>query len=110
MGPGVEQWVWVSDFYGFGFADLSPRIATTFLELSAKHYPERLGAFLVIGAPGIFSGLWSMLQPLVDPVSRKKIHMLPCAPFFPLFHAGHAMCAAVFPRYINRCDAHVSEV
>ena len=50
MGPGVEQWVWVSDFYGFGFADLSPRIATTFLELSAKHYPERLGAFLVRGS------------------------------------------------------------
>ena len=33
----------------------------------------------VIGAPTIFNGLWSMLQPLVDPVSRKKIHMLPCA-------------------------------
>ena len=47
MGPSVEQWVWVSDFYGFGFADLSPRIAQTFLELSARHYPERLGAFLV---------------------------------------------------------------
>ena len=47
MGPSVEQWVWLSDFHGFGFSDLSPRIANTFLELSAKHYPERLGAFLV---------------------------------------------------------------
>ena len=51
MGPSVEQWVWVSDFYGFGFSDLSPRIAQTFLELSARHYPERLGAFLVRTLP-----------------------------------------------------------
>lgn len=34
----------------------------------------------VVGAPTIFNGLWSMVQPLVDPVSRKKIQMLPCAP------------------------------
>ena len=31
----------------------------------------------VVGAPTIFNGLWSMVQPLVDPVSRKKIQMLP---------------------------------
>ena len=37
----------VSDFHGFGFGDLSPRMATAFLEVSAKHYPERLCAFLV---------------------------------------------------------------
>lgn len=49
MRPGVEQWVIVSDFHGFGFGDLSPRMATAFLEVSAKHYPERLCAFLVRG-------------------------------------------------------------
>lgn len=76
MRPPVEQWVWVSDFHGFGFSDLNPRIADTFLDLSAKHYPERLGAFLVIGAPFIFNGLWSVVQPLVDAATRKKIHML----------------------------------
>ena len=76
MQPPVEQWVWVSDFYGFGFSDLNPRIADTFLDLSAKHYPERLGAFLVVGAPFIFNGLWSVVQPLVDSATRKKIHML----------------------------------
>jgi hypothetical protein len=80
MTPPVEQWVWVSDFHGFGFSDLNPQIATTFLELSARHYPERLGAFLVVGAPFIFSGLWSVVQPLVDPVTRKKIHMLSWVP------------------------------
>ena len=52
----------------------------TFLDLSAKHYPERLGAFLVVGAPFLFNGLWSVVQPLVDAATRKKIHMLSCAP------------------------------
>ena len=79
MRPPVEQWVWVSDFHGFGFSDLNPRIADTFLDLSAKHYPERLGAFLVVGAPFLFNGLWSVVQPLVDAATRKKIHMLSCA-------------------------------
>ena len=77
MKAPVEQWVWVSDFYGFGFSDLNPRIADTFLDLSAKHYPERLGAFLVAGAPFLFNGLWSVVQPLVDGATRKKIHMIP---------------------------------
>ncbi len=77
MKAPVEQWVWVSDFYGFGFSDLNPRIADTFLDLSAKHYPERLGAFLVVGAPFLFNGLWSVVQPLVDSATRKKIHMIP---------------------------------
>ena len=79
MRPPVEQWVWVSDFHGFSFSDLNPRIADTFLDLSAKHYPERLGAFLVVGAPFLFNGLWSVVQPLVDAATRKKIHMLSCA-------------------------------
>ena len=55
MRPGVEQWVIVSDFHGFGFGDLNPRMATAFLEVSARHYPERLCAFLVREArqPGV---------------------------------------------------------
>ena len=47
-------------------------------DISAKHYPERLGLFLVVGAPRIFSGLWHVLQPLVDPFTRQKIKFLPC--------------------------------
>lgn len=51
MPPGVGQWVWVSDFKGFGLGDCHPRLAHTFLELSSAHYPERLGTFMVVGAP-----------------------------------------------------------
>lgn len=48
MPQGVEQWIWISDFHGFGFADCDPRIAHIFLDISARHYPERLGRFLVV--------------------------------------------------------------
>ena len=51
MPPGVGQWVWVSDFNGFGLSDCNPRLAHTFLDLSSAHYPERLGTFMVVGAP-----------------------------------------------------------
>ena len=51
MPEGVGQWVWVSDFKGFGMSDCDPRLAKVFLDLSAAHYPERLGLFLVIDAP-----------------------------------------------------------
>ena len=31
MPPGVEQWVWVCDFYGFGMADVNPKLAKVWL-------------------------------------------------------------------------------
>ena len=51
MPPGVSQWVWVSDFRGFGLSDCDPRMSKVFLDLSAAHYPERLGLFIVIDTP-----------------------------------------------------------
>ena len=51
MPAGVGQWVWVSDFKGFGLSDCDPRLAKVFLDLSAAHYPERLGLFIVVDAP-----------------------------------------------------------
>ena len=51
MPAGIGQCVWVSDFKGFGLADCDPRLAKVFLDLSAAHYPERLGLFIVIDAP-----------------------------------------------------------
>lgn len=75
-GPSsaICSWVWIMDMHGFGFKDCSPQLARIFLNLSAAHYPERLGQFLVIGAPSIFSTLWKAVQPFIDINTRKKIH------------------------------------
>lgn len=77
MPEGVEKWVWVMDFHGFGFADCNPKIGKIFLDLTATHYPERLGNIIVAGAPTLFNGLWSMLKPLVDDVTKEKIRFVP---------------------------------
>jgi CRAL/TRIO domain len=53
-------------------------VAKAFLELASKHYPERLGMFVIIGAPVIFKGLYNALQPFLDPVTKQKILLIQC--------------------------------
>lgn len=77
MPEDVEQWVWVSDFFGFSFGDMNPSMAKEFVELSSVHYPERLGVYLVIDAPKIFEGLWKLVKPWLDPVTVQKIKFIP---------------------------------
>ncbi|KAK9828471.1 hypothetical protein WJX72_000163 [[Myrmecia] bisecta] len=91
MRPGGEQWVWVSDFYGFGLVDCDPRLGKIFLDMSARHYPERLGVFLVVGPPRVFNGLWQMMQPLIDPLTKRKIIVLP----YDVDKAGSSLVAAL---------------
>ncbi|KXZ55527.1 hypothetical protein GPECTOR_2g1076 [Gonium pectorale] len=77
MPPGVEQWIWVCDFKGFGMADVNPKLAKLFLDISAEYYPERLGLFLVVDAPSLFGMLWRAISGFVDPKTYKKIRFLP---------------------------------
>ena len=77
MPQGVEQWVWVSDFFGFSTGDMHPGMAQQFVRLSAVHYPERLGLYLVIDAPFIFEGLWRLVKSWLDPVTVQKIRFVP---------------------------------
>ncbi|KAG2435701.1 hypothetical protein HXX76_006900 [Chlamydomonas incerta] len=77
MPPGVEQWIWVCDFKGFGMADVNPKLAKLFLDISAEHYPERLGMFMIVDAPSLFGLLWKAIQSFVDPKTYKKIRFLP---------------------------------
>lgn len=74
MAPGVEAWVWVMDFHGFGMRDCDPRLAKIFLSVAEAHYPERLGKFFIVGAPAIFSTLWKAIYRFIDPITRAKIH------------------------------------
>jgi len=77
MQEGQEQWIWACDFHGFGLRDVDPRLAKLFLDLSAAHYPERLGQFLIMGAPTLFGALWKAVSPFVDRKTYGKIRFLP---------------------------------
>ncbi len=50
---------------------VSPRQA--FLNVSAEYYPERLGLFVIVDAPKLFSVLWKAVRKFVDPKTRRKV-------------------------------------
>lgn len=74
-------------------------VAHTFLELASRHYPERLGTFYLVDAPSIFTLLWNALQPFIDPATRTKIRLIPCAPTCPSSLAFGAQFIARVPRH-----------
>ena len=46
-----------------------------FLNLSAAHYPERLGTFFVVSAPSVFNTLWRAISHFIDPVTKQKVRL-----------------------------------
>lgn len=73
MPKGVEQWVWVSDFAGFGIADVDTSMARVFLHMSAEYYPERLGHFIALDPPSVFNILYKVVKHWIDPATTAKI-------------------------------------
>lgn len=74
---GDGKFVVVVDFFsGKVSVSTSPGLAvmretTSILQ---NHYPERLGGMVLFEAPSFFTGLFRLLRPFVDPVTREKIH------------------------------------
>lgn len=68
--------VWIIDFAGFAFADLNPRTGAMAVPMFANHYAERFAQIVLFGMPTFFSGVYSALIKLVDPVTQRKIVML----------------------------------
>lgn len=40
------------------------------------YYPETLGELFIINAPWVFTPLWAMVRPWLDPVTAAKFHVL----------------------------------
>lgn len=93
MPKGVEEWIWVSDFHGFGFADLNPSMARLFVDLLGTHYPERLGAYFLVDTPIIFQALWKVVKPWLDPVTAGKLVFVPYVMAF--LHHNNKLSVAV---------------
>lgn len=79
QGYNIETFVIVVDA-----AHWSLRLATndayTFIKGMAStdsdHYPERLGSIFVINAPHMLSIAWKVVQAFLDPVTKKKVHII----------------------------------
>eukprot|EP01102_Stenamoeba_stenopodia_P018998 TRINITY_DN7059_c0_g1_i1.p1 TRINITY_DN7059_c0_g1~~TRINITY_DN7059_c0_g1_i1.p1 ORF type:complete len:292 (+),score=74.03 TRINITY_DN7059_c0_g1_i1:242-1117(+) len=75
MKPGNETWVWIVDLNGYSMSNSAPMDVTKrLLHILATCYPERLYKCFLVDAPWIFSTLWKIVSPCLDPVTKAKIH------------------------------------
>lgn len=80
----------------------SPPMKTSMatLKILQHHYPERLHLCICWHPPSVFNAFWKLLSPFIDPVTAKKVSLLPrgdktalgklaeqCA-FHPFLHAS----------------------
>lgn len=71
-----DQYIWVVDFHKFSVADMNPKVAGACLALFGRHYPERLGGMIMVGAPMLFNGLYRAVAAFADPVTVKKVRFV----------------------------------
>lgn len=75
------QWVWIIDFAGFSLSHaLQVRTATATLSTFVAHFPERLGAALMINTPAVLEMLCVVMRPLLDARTLDKVHVVSVAP------------------------------
>ncbi|CAO3630707.1 unnamed protein product [Cunninghamella blakesleeana] len=70
----VESCCIVFNLEGFTLANMDFDFVKFLLGCFEAYYPETLGSCLIHKAPWVFSTVWSMITPLLDPVVASKIH------------------------------------
>ncbi|KAI0264451.1 CRAL-TRIO domain-containing protein [Gloeopeniophorella convolvens] len=75
-GPGVESIVLM-----INFADKAknPSLGTAkqVLNILQTHYPERLGAALILNVPFLINAFFKLISPFIDPITRNKMKFNP---------------------------------
>ena len=64
----------VFDMSGFGLGNMDWDTATMVIKIFESYYPETLGHALIYNAPTVFSAVWKIVKPMLDPVVREKVH------------------------------------
>ncbi|KAG5645927.1 hypothetical protein DXG03_004716 [Asterophora parasitica] len=76
MGPGIETLALLIN-YGDKAGNPSLGVARTVLNILQDHYPERLGAALILNVPFLLNAFYKLINPFIDPVSREKMKFNP---------------------------------
>ncbi|KAI3618547.1 hypothetical protein CBS9595_002910 [Malassezia furfur] len=71
--PPLMKAIIVFDMAGFGLKNMDWQCVLFILKCLEAYYPESLQRVYVHGAPWIFKGIWTVLQPLIDPDVQAKI-------------------------------------
>lgn len=73
MPTGLETFVVIADFEGWGYSNMDTRAYLAALEILQDFYPERLAKAFMIHVPYLFQTAWKMISPFIDKVTKKKI-------------------------------------
>ncbi|XP_013792784.1 CRAL-TRIO domain-containing protein C3H8.02-like, partial [Limulus polyphemus] len=63
----------IFDLKDFGMNSMDYQLVKNLIWLLSRHYPERLGICLIINAPAIFSGCWSIIKGWLHEVTASKV-------------------------------------
>lgn len=63
----------VFDLKDFGLSCMDYQFVKNLIWLLSKHYPERLGVCLIINAPTLFSGCWTVIRGWLNEVTASKV-------------------------------------
>ena len=76
-GQRVEQTLTIMDLNGVNAIKLYVGKTKAFIKLATDiaqdHYPEILGNMYIVNAGYLFSGLWALIKPFINPKTQKKI-------------------------------------
>jgi hypothetical protein len=74
------QFIRIYDFKGIHLGDIADHEAVNLgkqmMDVLENHYPERMAKAFVINVPRFFSAIWSVIKPLLDPHTAKKITVI----------------------------------
>lgn len=74
--PPVEAGTLIFDLTGFGMKNMDYQHLHFFQNLIQRYYPDAVAHMLVLNAPWIFYGCWSVIKSWVDPNLEHKIHFI----------------------------------
>lgn len=73
MQPPNDKVVLLFDLTGFGLRNMDWNCILFIVKCLEAYYPESLGTLYIHNAPWIFTGIWKLLGPMLDPVVRSKV-------------------------------------
>jgi hypothetical protein len=79
LGKRIEKCVIIQDLTGFTMSMANPttyRLLKLIADMSGHNYPEFLGTMMIVNAPMLFTGVWTLSKHFVDEKTRTKIKII----------------------------------
>jgi len=74
--PDEERFTIVMDLGRFSLKCMDYEACKVLIAILQSHYPETLGAMLIVDSPIIFSACWVVIKPWIDPITVDKVKFI----------------------------------